>query len=671
MASTDAKPDLMGKAVTGGRVNADRAVTGALGGAPVNVIAPAITGHAAPGRPAGRLVGHLGPARDLLRLRLAALLRQRRDVDDDRRRHRQHLHPRRVGHRRARARHGHRHQPVRRRELDLGRGRPGRLGRPGQHRPPVISGTPRRGQVLTVTSVWSPTGTSYAYQWQRSTDGVTWTNIGTSAASYTLTTAERGARIRVTVTATNAFGQAVGDQRSGRPGRLGSAGQHDAAGHHRHLAADLHADRGGRRLGRRRATPTATSGSATTAAAGRRSAAPPPRPTGSPRTTRARACACSSRPPTSTAPSELASDATDMPVSPFPPANTVAPALSGTPQRTKTLTATRGTWTGPDNMYTYQWQRDFGEGYVDIEGATGASYMLTAADVDALVRVVVTATNPDGTIVEASEPTTPVLAAGPLNQTPPTVTGSAQRGLTLTGTAGTWGGFGNSISLPVAVLRGRHDLDHHRRRDERHLHDRRRRHRPPSAAAGHRHQPRRDRHAPRAPPTAKVVAAPPVNTVVPTISGAAQRASTLTAGQGTWSGNGNAYTYQWQRDGVEHRRRDRRDVHADRRRRRHRGARAGHRHQPRGHRHRRERARPRRSRARRPSTRSARPSAAPPSAASTLSGAAGTWAGIGNSGELPVAVLGDGTHLDRRSRARRRRRTRSPSATRATSCACW
>ena len=118
------------------------------------------------------------------------------------------------------------------------RGRPGRLGRPGQHRPPVISGTPRRGQVLTVTSVWSPTGTSYAYQWQRSTDGVTWTNIGTNAASYTLTTAERGARVRVTVTATNAFGQASATSDPVGPVVWDSARQHHAARHHRHDAAD-------------------------------------------------------------------------------------------------------------------------------------------------------------------------------------------------------------------------------------------------------------------------------------------------------------------------------------------------------------------------------------------------------------------------------------------------
>ena len=62
------------------------------------------------------------------------------------------------------------------------------------------------------------------------------------------------------------------------------------------------------------------------------------------------------------------------------------------------------------------------------------------------MRVLVTATNPDATIVETSAPTAPVLAAGPLNQTPPTVSGTAQRGLTLTGTSGTWSGIGNTIS---------------------------------------------------------------------------------------------------------------------------------------------------------------------------------------------------------------------------------
>src|SRR3954468_4127329 len=44
MASTDAKADLSGRSVTGGRINADRAVSGAVGGKPRNVTPPAITG---------------------------------------------------------------------------------------------------------------------------------------------------------------------------------------------------------------------------------------------------------------------------------------------------------------------------------------------------------------------------------------------------------------------------------------------------------------------------------------------------------------------------------------------------------------------------------------------------------------------------------------------------
>ena len=158
------------------------------------------------------------------------------------------------------------------------------------------------------------------------------------------------------------------------------------------------------------------------------------------------------------------------------------------------LSATRGTWTGPDNMYGFQWQRDFGEGYVDIAGATGAAYTLTVDDVDATVRVLVTATNPDATIVETSEPTTPVLAAGPLNQTPPTVSGTAQRGLTLTGTPGTWSGIGNSTGYQWQSSADGTHLDQHRRRDQRHLRARGRRRRPLRAPAGHRHQPRRHRH---------------------------------------------------------------------------------------------------------------------------------------------------------------------------------
>ncbi len=53
------------------------------------------------------------------------------------------------------------------------------------------------------------------------------------------------------------------------------------------------------------------------------------------------------------------------------------------------------------------------------------------------------------------------------------------------------------------------------------------------------------------PPTATITAppppTPPANTTLPAISGVAQTGSTLTAAPGTWSGNPDTFTYQWNR----------------------------------------------------------------------------------------------------------------------------
>ena len=43
---------------------------------------------------------------------------------------------------------------------------------------------------------------------------------------------------------------------------------------------------------------------------------------------------------------------------------------------------------------------------------------------------------------------------------------------------------------------------------------------------------------------------PPVNTAPPVVSGDAVRSSLLSATQGTWDGDGNAYSYQWQRSST-------------------------------------------------------------------------------------------------------------------------
>jgi hypothetical protein len=68
---------------------------------------------------------------------------------------------------------------------------------------PVISGTTLEGETLsTTTGTWLQSPTSYAYQWKR--DGVS--IGGATASTYGLVSADVGAMITVTVTATNAAG---------------------------------------------------------------------------------------------------------------------------------------------------------------------------------------------------------------------------------------------------------------------------------------------------------------------------------------------------------------------------------------------------------------------------------------------------------------------------------
>ncbi len=419
-------------------------------------------------------------------------------------------------------------------------------GAPLNTSPPAISGAPRRGQVLTVASTWNPAGASYAYQWQRSTDGTTWTAIGSNAASYTPVGADQGALVRVTVTATNPFGQVPATSPSVGP--IGTdppvnTTPPTVTGTTQRTYA-LTASRGSWDGSGNTYTYQwqRSDGSAWAPIAGATNAAYTLGPDDEGDWIRVLVTAIN--------PDGVVgqtSNATPQLVAPYPPANTVAPSITGTPQRTSVLTASRGTWTGPDNVYAYQWQRDFGEGYVDIPGATGTTYTLTFADEFATVRVVVRATNPDATIVEASQPTTLVQDAGPFNQSPPVLTGVAQRGSILMASLGSWSGLGNTYAYQwQASLDGNawtkitgatgstYTLG---------VSDEGTQVRALVTATN------ADGSASAASAaSAKVPSAPPVNTVKPAITGTAQRAATLTSTAGTWNGIGNVFAYQWQRD---------------------------------------------------------------------------------------------------------------------------
>jgi predicted RNA-binding protein with TRAM domain len=83
------------------------------------------------------------------------------------------------------------------------------------------------------------------------------------------------------------------------------------------------------------------------------------------------------------------------------PANSVAPAFSGSVIAERTLTATNGTWNGaPPPTYTRQWKRcnTSGTGCVNIGGATHTTYVVTNADIGMRLKVVVTATNAAGSV---------------------------------------------------------------------------------------------------------------------------------------------------------------------------------------------------------------------------------------------------------------------------------
>lgn len=90
------------------------------------------------------------------------------------------------------------------------------------------------------------------------------------------------------------------------------------------------------------------------------------------------------------------------------PVNSALPTISGTIEVGELLTCDVGTWTG-DPTYTFQWQR-VNANAVDIDGATGSTYVISANDTDHAIQCVVTATNSSGSASATTAATTIVPA---------------------------------------------------------------------------------------------------------------------------------------------------------------------------------------------------------------------------------------------------------------------
>ncbi len=118
------------------------------------------------------------------------------------------------------------------------------------------------------------------------------------------------------------------------------------------------------------------------------------------------------------------------------------PVISGTPQEGVTLTASAAVADDPSATIVYQWQENFGSGYVNIAGATGTgptflSYTPVEADEGATLRIVATSTDTNGlgTTATSIATTQAVADVAPAFTTSPTISGNAAVGQVLTATA--------------------------------------------------------------------------------------------------------------------------------------------------------------------------------------------------------------------------------------------
>jgi hypothetical protein len=107
------------------------------------------------------------------------------------------------------------------------------------------------------------------------------------------------------------------------------------------------------------------------------------------------------------------------------------------------LTGNRGSWNKADR-FVYQWLRcnDNGESCKKIENASGTTYTVVNADQGHTLRLDVTASNADGKTTARANATgqVPKKPGAPVELSPPTLSGQAVVGETLTATTGKWKG---------------------------------------------------------------------------------------------------------------------------------------------------------------------------------------------------------------------------------------
>ncbi|NKX53056.1 S8 family serine peptidase [Arthrobacter mobilis] len=214
-----------------------------------------------------------------------------------------------------------------------------------------------------------------------------------------------------------------------------------------------------------------------------------------------------------------------------------SPAITGTAAVGATLTADPGTWT-PGTTLAYQWNRNG----TAIPGAAAKSYTPVPDDAGATLTVTVTGSQDGYAPASATSAATVPVAAGTLQTSAPTISGTVKVGYTLTAAPGTWtagttlayqwyrsgsavlGATGPKYALTAADAGKTITV------------------RVTGTKAGY-------TAASRVSAGTPAVAPGTLQTSAPTISGTVKVGYTLTAAPGTWT-SGTSLKYQWYRSGT-------------------------------------------------------------------------------------------------------------------------
>jgi uncharacterized protein YukE len=231
------------------------------------------------------------------------------------------------------------------------------------------------------------------------------------------------------------------------------------------------------------------------------------------------------------------------------PVNVAPPTISGVLRDGSTAKVYKGSWTGLGPITaTYQWLRCNATGgeCAKIAGATTTSHKATHEDVGHALRVVVTATNIEGSATATSAASAPVAPKAPVKGKAPVISGTAQDGQVLSVSNGTWGGsppFSYGYQWQTCVTKVCSNIAGATSSKYRIVSSQLKQQLRAVVTASNSVGSATN----RSPMTKKVIPGPPVSTAPPGITGTPLDGQTLSASTGGWGGTGPfGYSYQWQ-----------------------------------------------------------------------------------------------------------------------------